>query len=94
MATLFKEWVGQLDNKFVAKGRKIALIIDNCPAHPKIDNLQAVELIFLPPNTTSKTQPTDQGVIRSLKAHYRAEVVKRYIASIDGERKGYPVSTS
>ena len=51
---LFTEWVRQLDNKFVAEGRKIALIIDNCPAHPRIDNLQAVELIFLPQNTTSK----------------------------------------
>ena len=66
---LSTEWVRQLDNKFVAEGRKIALIIDNCPAHPEIDNLQAVELIFLPPNTTPKTQPMDQGVIRSLKAH-------------------------
>ena len=80
---LFTEWVRQLDNKFVAEGRKIALIIDNCPTHPRIDNLQAVKLIFLPLNTTSKTQPMDQGVIRSLKAHYRAKVVKRYIASID-----------
>ena len=60
---LFTEWVGQLDNKFVAEGRKIALIINICPAHPRIDNLQAVELIFLPPNTTSKMQPMDQGTI-------------------------------
>ena len=33
--------------------RKVALIIDNCPAHPKIQGLKAVTLIFLPPNTTS-----------------------------------------
>ena len=31
----------------------------------------------------------DQGVIWSLKAHYRAKVVKRYIASIDA-KKGIP----
>ena len=86
---LFTEWVRQLDNKFVAEVRKIALIIDNCPVHPRTDNLKAVELIFLPPNTTSKTQPMDHGVIRSLKGHYRAKVVKRYIASIDA-KKGTP----
>ena len=86
---LFTEWVRQLDNTFVAEGRKIALIIDNCPAHPRSDNLQAVELIFLPSNATSKTELMDQGVIRSLKAHYRAKVVKRYIASIDA-KKGIP----
>ena len=83
---LFTEWVRQLDNKFVAEGIKIALIIDNCRAHPRTDNLKAVELIFLPPNITSKTQPMDHGVIRSLKAHYRAKVVKRYIASIDAKK--------
>ena len=27
---ILTEWVRQLDNKFVAEGRKIALIIDNC----------------------------------------------------------------
>ena len=68
----------QIDNKFVAEGRKIALIVDNCPAHPNINKLQAVGLIFLPPNTTSQTQPMDQGVIRS-----HAHVVKNYIANID-----------
>ena len=35
-------------------GRKVALIIDNCPAH---NNLKAIELVFLSPSTTSKTQP-------------------------------------
>lgn len=80
---LFTEWVKGVDRKFAAQDRKIALIIDNCPAHPTIDGLKAVELIFLPPNTTSKTQPMDQGVIRSLKAFYRHSLIKRYITSID-----------
>eukprot|EP00794_Sanderia_malayensis_P001774 gene1774-biopygen1618 len=85
--SLFTEWVKEIDRKFAAEGRKIALIVDNCPAHPTIDSLQAVELIFLPPNTTSKTQPMDQGVIRSLKAYYRTHVVKKYIASIDANKE-------
>ena len=45
-----------------------------------------MELIFLPPNTTSKTQPMDQGVIRSLKAFYHHSIIKHYITSIDGGR--------
>ena len=68
---LFTEWVKELDNKCLAEDRKIALIVDNCPSHPLINNLAAIELIILPPNTTSTSQPMDQGVIRSLKAHYR-----------------------
>ena len=35
-----------------------------------------VQIIFLPPNTTSILQTMDQGVIRSLKAHYRGRVVR------------------
>ena len=56
------------------------------PCPPKVDGLKAIELIFLPPNTTSKTQPMDQGVIRSLKAFHGNWIIKRYITSIDGGR--------
>jgi len=73
---IFEEWVRKIDRKFRVDDRKIALIIDNCPAHPVIPNLTNVQLVFLPPNTTSILQPMDQGVIRSLKAHYRGRVVR------------------
>ena len=71
-----EEWVRKLDRKFLADHRKVALIIDNCPAHTSISNLTNVQIVFLPPNTTSILQPMDQGVIRSLKAHYRGRVVR------------------
>ena len=47
---LFTEWVRELDRKFAAQDRKIALIVDNCPAHPIVDGLKAIEVIFLTPN--------------------------------------------
>ena len=31
---LFEEWVRELDRKFLCEGRNVALVIDNCPAHP------------------------------------------------------------
>lgn len=65
------------------KKRKIAVIVDNCPAHQKIAGLKAVELVFLPPNTTSKTQPMDHGIILNLKVHYRKRVLLKFIKSID-----------
>ncbi|MBA0637064.1 hypothetical protein Godav_024500 [Gossypium davidsonii] len=35
-------------------GKKVLLIVDNCPAHPKvIEGLRNVELFFLPPNSTN-----------------------------------------
>ena len=73
----------RLDAKLNAKGRKIALIIDNCIAHLNVNNLKGIELAFSPPNTTSKTQPMDQGVIRALKVFYRTDVVRRQIKYID-----------
>ena len=80
---LFEEWVRELDKKFESENRKIALIVDNCPAHPEIEGLKAIDLFFLPPNTTSHLQPMDQGVIRSLKAKYRQKVIRKIIDAID-----------
>ena len=59
-STLFEDWVRELENKFEKEKRKIALIIDNCTAHPEIGGLKAIDLFFLPPNTTSVLQPMDQ----------------------------------
>ena len=89
-AELFEEWVRELDRKFSAARRKIALIIDNCTAHPHVEQLASIELIFLPPNITSHTQPMDQGVIRALKAKYRSLAVRKLIAALE---KKNPVPT-
>ena len=82
-STLFEEWVRELDGKFQKENRKIALIIDNCPAHPTIADLSNVKLIFLPPNTTSVSQPMDQGVIKCLKAFYRRRLVNLMIKRLE-----------
>ena len=63
--------------KFEWESWSVALIVDTCPVHPNIKGLNAARLAFRPPNTTSKTQPMDQGVIRSLKAKYRGKIIQR-----------------
>ena len=80
---IFEESVHKLDQTFRMEGRKIALLIDNCPAHPSVSNLTNVQLVFLPPNTTSVLQPMNQGVIRRLKAHYRGRVIRRLCRALD-----------
>ena len=51
---------------------KILLLLDNCPGHPDLNHIDPnVQVVFLPPNTTSIIQPMDQGVIATLKAFYR-----------------------
>ena len=65
--TLFTEWLQEFDKMMLLQKRKVLLTLDNCTAHPKIQNLKAVQLLFLPPNTTSKAQPCDMGIISNLK---------------------------
>ena len=89
---LFEDWVREQDNKFEGQNRKVLLIVDNCPAHPEIGGLKATELCFLPSNTTSITQPMDQGVIRSLKAKYRSRMIQRIIKAVDANKQIYSKS--
>ena len=65
------------------EGRKVALPIDICPADPSVSDLTNVLLVFLPPNTISVLQPMNQGVIRSLKVHYRGRVVRLLCRALD-----------
>ena len=83
---LLEAWLRELDRKFAFEGRNVAFVVDNYPAHPHIDNLKAIKLYFLPPNTTSKTQPMDEGVIRSLKRKYRKNVVQKIIQSVEKKK--------
>ena len=52
--------VARARSKFEMQGWKIT-IIDNCPAHPEVSALKAINLQFLPPNTTSCIQQIDQA---------------------------------
>ena len=83
---IFEEWVRKRDRTFRMEGRKIALLIDNCPAHPLVSDLTNVQLVFLPSNTATVLQPMGQGVIRGLEAHYRGRVVHRLCTALDKAR--------
>ena len=75
-----------INKKFQAEGRKVALISDNCPAHPIVKNLAHLKLVFLSPNTTSVSQLMDQGIIRCLKANYRKRLVELILCSRDSSK--------
>ena len=60
---------------------KALLIIDNAPGHPtsmKLENSD-IEILFLPPNTTSILQPLDQGLIATFKAYYTRRTFQRIL---------------
>ncbi len=71
---IFLEWLKGFDARMA--GRNVLLIMDNCSAHIPlmqlafVVTLRNITVFYLPPNTTSKIQPCDTGIIRSLKAYY------------------------
>ncbi|XP_030607758.1 tigger transposable element-derived protein 4-like isoform X1 [Archocentrus centrarchus] len=80
---IFESWVKSLDHNMGLQNRRICLVVDNCPAHPQIEGLKHIELIFLPSNTPSLTQPMDGGVIRNLKFHYRHILANRRLQAAE-----------
>lgn len=87
---IFVDYLSKLNNKMRAQGRRILLLVDNCPAHPKDVRLSNVKLEFLPKNTTSVLQPCDQGIIRSFKCHYRKLLIKHVLLRM--QEKGVTAS--
>ncbi|KAK7493174.1 hypothetical protein BaRGS_00015511 [Batillaria attramentaria] len=81
----FRQWLRAFDCSMAAQQRKVLLVLDNCPAHPKdaAMDLKATQVLFLPPAATCKLQPCDQGIIRSMKVHYRNQTLMRLIRHID-----------
>lgn len=85
--TIFIEWFERF-YAYVARknGRKVVFLLANCSAHcklatfPKIDH---VEIIFLPPNTTSGLQPMDAGIIVSVKRRHCRRQISRALHNLD-----------
>ncbi|XP_037505778.1 tigger transposable element-derived protein 4-like [Rhipicephalus sanguineus] len=87
---LFEAYVRKLDRRFEQQNRRVLLFVDNCAVHGHIKDLKAVQIEFLPPNTTAILQPMDQGVIRNLKHHYKSRVLSRMVLCYDSG-KSYAV---
>jgi hypothetical protein len=70
---LFQEWLLQFDAHMKRQQRNVLLILDNAPTHMvKNLTLVSVKVLFLPPNTTSRIQPMDAGIIAAFKKRYRS----------------------
>eukprot|EP00731_Ephydatia_muelleri_P031162 Em0022g676a len=80
---IFSNWLNKWNRNLSSNNRHILLVIDNCSAHPHDLNLTNIRIVFLPPNTTAKLQPCDQGIIQSLKVHYRHQLLKKVVQSMD-----------
>lgn len=94
-AALFTEWYDEIfilevkkhQKRLGKEGSKVLLIVDNAPTHPTEELLERgngqFKTIFLPPNVTSLLQPMDQGVIETMKRHYRRQLLRKLL--VEGE---------
>ena len=64
---------------------RFLLIIDNAPSHPRAmeDWAENIEVLFMPPNTTSLIQPMDQTVIATFKAYYQRRTMAQLVQAMD-----------
>ena len=62
---IMTEVLSKLNRRLKRKNRRILLFMDNAPCHPESlkDSFSNINIVFLPKNTTSMTQPLDAGII-------------------------------
>ncbi|GFY35453.1 tigger transposable element-derived protein 6 [Trichonephila clavipes] len=90
---LFNEWLVSLNSDMKREKRQILLFLDNCTVHNNAPPLSNVKLQFSPPNSTSKLQPLDQGIIHNFKTFYRREVVKSVLDNLENQQHVTTIST-
>ena len=79
--TMFEDWLKDYNKTMKKKKQNILLFVDNAPNQPEI-NLFNVMVKFFPANCISKLQPTNQGIIKSLKIAYKKRLLRHVLAKI------------
>lgn len=69
--TIFHKFLIRFNRAMKYQRRYVLLVLDNFSGHMVDYTPSNVELLFLPPNTTSRLQPLDGGIIRAFKAHFK-----------------------
>ena len=82
-AKLFEDVLQAWDGRLSQQGCRVLLCLDNFSGHPPELQLDNIQLLFFPPNTTSHSQPMDQGIIENLKCHYKKILLRRWLKAMD-----------
>lgn len=79
---IFEHWLTKWNDTLGKQKRHVLLLIDNAPSHVTRE-YSNIKIQFLPPNTTAKLQPLDQGIIRICKMQYRKLLTLNYLQGIE-----------
>ena len=77
-----------------AEKRSVLLLLDNIHQRCYRINFLTSKILFVPPNTTSKLQPLDLGIIANFKAHYKRLFLQHVLARIDEAKNATEVTGS
>ena len=82
-SSTFKEWLKFWHESVtrISDGPWV-LLLDNCTGHDALPGLENVAYCFLPPNTTARFQPLDQGIISMAKTAYKSGLLRKCIEAL------------
>ena len=90
-------YLTSFNQKMRIEKRSILLLLDNAGCHPPEmvqDKFSNIKILFLLPNTTSKLQPLDLGIIANFKVHYKRLFLQHVLARIDEAKNATKVTNS
>ncbi len=79
---IFLEYLQKFNAKMQIENRKALILLDNAPCNPEME-FSNVKVVFLPPNTTARTQPLDSRIIRNFKVKYRKMLLEFLLSHED-----------
>ena len=85
-ADILESVLSKFNRRLRSQGQSIVLLMDNAGCHPEErlkDCFGNIRILFLPPNTTSKLQPLDLGIIQNFKVHNRTPFLRFVSSKID-----------
>src|SRR3990167_8046269 len=88
--SLFLTWVEDFNYPVVSRSKRVLLLLDNAPTHKQL-LMSNVLLVFPPPNTTSKIQPMDAGIIANFKRNYKKLYLRRALTLTNPPQDMYKV---
>lgn len=89
---IFFKIMKNFNQKMAALNRKVLILLDQAPCHPKImECFDNIEFLFFPKNATSHIQPLDLGIISSLKRHYKSILARHSLTYEDQNEIKYSI---